>query len=132
MNTNPLMKLFELFSEKKWNYLELSSNPYLTWDIMLDINKKYQNTDKLWNIYKLSKNPNITWGIIKNNNFPWDWKGISKNPNITWEIVKNNLDKPWNFYELIKSKKFIEEMVNELNDKNEIELIDIWNKLRNI
>ena len=43
------------------------------------------NPYKDWNWMKLSSNPNITWEIIKNNpTKQWNWNAISLNPNITW------------------------------------------------
>jgi hypothetical protein len=42
-------------------------------------------SDKKWNFLYLSENPNITFDIIKNNlNIKWDYTWLSCNPNITW------------------------------------------------
>lgn len=72
-------------SDIDWNKIKL-----------LDIN----NID--W--YKLSSNPNITWEIILNNlNKPWNWVEVSKNINITWEIVHKNPDKKWCWSNLLNN-----------------------------
>ena len=65
---NHLVTLMNLFPDKDWNWCELSRNPSITFDIMLN------NLDK-----------------------PWDWRYLSMNPNITFDIVLDNLDKPWSW-----------------------------------
>jgi hypothetical protein len=63
------------------------------------------NPDKPWNYIGLSYNPNITWEVVQQNqDKPWDYGWLSYNPNITWEIVKQNPDKPWDYiYPFLKS-----------------------------
>ena len=57
-----------------------------------------ENPDKDWNYINLSLNPNITWEIVQSNpDKPWNYKCLSKNQNITWEIVQENPDKPWKY-----------------------------------
>lgn len=53
---------------------------------------KYKN--KLdW--YEISKNPNITWEIVLNNTDRiWFWMSLSRNPNITWDIIQSNPNIP--------------------------------------
>ena len=38
---------------------------------------------------------------FKNPDSPWDWYCVSQNPNITMDIIENNLDKPWNWSEVL-------------------------------
>ena len=44
---------------------------------------------------------------------PSKWCGVydylSCNPNITWEIVKENPDKPWNYQNLLKNPKDLQD-----------------------
>jgi hypothetical protein len=89
---NLLIFLYNKYKNEYWNYDDLSLNPNITWNIIIN------NPDKPWNYAFLSKNINITWNIVKNNpNKEWDYNYLSSNPNITWNIVKNNLDKNWNY-----------------------------------
>jgi hypothetical protein len=51
---NHLLKLLELYPDKKWDYSMLSCNPNITWEIV-------QNNPKIpWDYTWLSQNPNIT------------------------------------------------------------------------
>ncbi len=51
-----------------------------------------------WNYIWLSINPNVTWEIVRDHpDRPWDYRGLSRNPNITWKIVRDNPDKPWDY-----------------------------------
>ena len=51
----------------------------------------------LWDPYNVSLNPNITWDIILDNpQYPWDRDGLSLNPNITWDIIEQNPNGPEN------------------------------------
>ena len=57
------------------------------------------NPDKRWDYIELSKNPNITWEMVQAHpHIQWYYSILSSNPNITWEIVQANPDKPWNYY----------------------------------
>ena len=42
-------------------------------------------SDKPWNWLEITKNSNITIDIVEANpnNIPWNWRGLSANPNIT-------------------------------------------------
>ena len=70
--------------------------------------------DKPWNWVELSRNPNITWDIMEANpDKPWVWYSLSCNPNITMDNVEANLNKPWNWNSLSsntfkKEKKMFE------------------------
>ena len=55
--------------------------------------------ENVFNWLWISQNPNITWDVVKDNlDKPWDWDGLSQNLNITWDIIKDNPDKPWDWY----------------------------------
>ena len=42
---------------------------------------------------EISRNPNITWDIVESNpDKPWNWYSVSRNPNITMEIIEGNMD----------------------------------------
>ena len=87
--SNELIKLLTRFPHNSWDWYELSSNPNITWEIVLT------NLDKPWSWWWLSEHPNITWKIVLTNlDKPWHWYNLSYNPNITWEIILNNPDKP--------------------------------------
>jgi hypothetical protein len=52
-----------------------------------------------WNWLVLSRNKNLDWNIFKANpDKLWDWWGLSPNPNITWECVQDNPGRPWKWY----------------------------------
>jgi hypothetical protein len=56
---------------------------------------------KEWKWSELSWNPNITFqDVLENPDKPWDWYGLSMNRNITMKDVLENPDKPWNWYHL--------------------------------
>lgn len=75
-----------------WDYTKLSSNEYITWNMIKD------NLQKPWDFSKLSSNPIITWDIIENTPFlKWDWSSITVNVNITLDIISNNINYPWDF-----------------------------------
>ena len=80
-----------------WNYDELSSNPHISFELVL------KTSDKLWNYSKLSANPVITIDIVeKYPNIHWCFKSLSKNPNVTLEFVLRNLTKVWDWSFLSK------------------------------
>jgi hypothetical protein len=42
-----------------------------------------------WDWISLSKNPKITWDIVKRNpDKPWHWRALTRNPIITMDIVE--------------------------------------------
>ena len=109
-----MSKYFSELKKYPVNYLYLTNNPNITWDII------QSNPDCDWNLRLLPLNSNITWDIIRSNldknwdwgivssmdDLPldfiqanldknWDWSYLSLHPNMTLEFVKNNLDKPW-------------------------------------
>ena len=127
---------FILKCEDKIDWLQLSSNSNITWDIVT------ANPDKSWNLRVLSRNSNITWDIIeanpdkpwswyylsKNLNInrenlvanpdkPWDWWQISFNPNITYEFIEAYPDKPWDWYELSCNPNITWEIIKDNPDK---------------
>ncbi len=116
----------ELLNNFKWNWVGLSSNPYLCWS--KNLIDKY--SDK-WNWYSLVKNTGIKWTLNLIENYEergflclsdfsnskallltedlinkkeaeqewyWDWQELSYNPSLSWSIqfFKNHLDK-WDF-----------------------------------
>jgi hypothetical protein len=134
--TNELLKIYDFYPNKEWNYFELSKNPNITWDLiqnyldkpwdysMLSLNPNINwdiirfNPDKPWDYYYLSKNINITWDIVKNNpDKPWDYSMLSLNPNINWDIIRFNPDKPWDYYYLSKNINITWDIVKNNFDK---------------
>lgn len=98
---NLIEELLSLYPEYSWNMWELSQNPNLTIQIVLNHLNHLQ-----WNWFKVSKHANVTtWQTVVNHpNLPWDWQGISQNRNITNDIVENNLNYPWELnYRLIEN-----------------------------
>nr|WIE95304.1 hypothetical protein [Microctonus hyperodae filamentous virus] len=105
----------------RWNFLNLSRNPSITWNLIEKTLKQHQlNSDpelvehdeffdryafKIWDFDELSKHPNVTWiNIISTLNeqyVTWNWKNISKNPNITIDIVLENPLYNWSIETLI-------------------------------
>ena len=54
------------------------------------------NLEQPWDWIALSRNPNITFDIVQTHpNKPWDWDSLSQNPNITFDNVLSYPDKPW-------------------------------------
>lgn len=102
-NTNSRVKI--------WDWIEISKNPTVTYDIIKrnkdlpwnfvaflsnpNINYKIVNTD-LYNmsdikrtIYKLGQNLSITWDDILNKNTRIDWAELGSRPDITIDIIKD-------------------------------------------
>jgi hypothetical protein len=74
-----------LSNEKNWT--NLSQNPKITWDIILN------NLDKPWKFRFVGLNKNITWqNIIDNLDYQWDWILLTAFKPITWSIIKPHLD----------------------------------------
>jgi len=97
LSKNKSIKWIDIVKHNKieWNYQDLSLNPNITFDIVLN------NLDKKWCFHRLSSNPNITIDIIiQYNQFNWSMYWYSYNP----KIKLNDIDK-------IK-------ISNEINDKN--------------
>ena len=102
----------EVLSHPKIEFLYLSCNPNITWDIVIE------NIEKPWNWYRISMNPNITWEIVRGNSeLPWDWHGVSVNPNITWEIIRDNSDIPWVWHELSKHPNITWDIIRDNPEK---------------
>lgn len=56
------------------------------------------NPEKKWDWIDISLNPNITWETINDNpDYSWWWFSISANPNITWETINDNPKHDWNW-----------------------------------
>ena len=54
------------------------------------------NLEQPWDWVCLSMNPNITFDIVlAHPEQPWNWRFLSRNPNITFDIVLAHPDKPW-------------------------------------
>ena len=96
----------------KWDFYELSMNPCITFDFVI------QYLDKLpWNFYTLCLNPNITWSIVKNNpHIPWKYNYLSQNINITIDIILQNPDKPWNYCFFSKNLNLTPEIVMQYHN----------------
>ncbi len=75
------------------------------------------NPNKLWNYLMLSQNPNITWEIVQANpDKPWNYNYLSANPNITWEIVEANPNKHWD-YETLSCNKMDKQKENYIRKR---------------
>lgn len=89
---NELEIAFERNKHLDWDYDELSSNEYITWNMVRN------NLQKPWNFEKLSYNPAITWENICDTPFlRWHWPSVTVNLNITVDIIANNIWHPWDF-----------------------------------
>jgi hypothetical protein len=83
---------------ENWDYNKLSSNKFITWDIIIN------NLHKPWDFKKLSCNSAITWDNIVDTPFlRWNWSFVTINPNITFEIIDNNILYNWDF-NILKSR----------------------------
>ena len=84
---------------------------------VLDHPNKSWNYNQFWNYIILSQNPNITWEIVQNNpDKDWDYYCLSKNPNITWDIVQQNPDKQWG-YSYLSQNEMKTDKENYINKK---------------
>jgi hypothetical protein len=96
LNRNMTLEyISELIDEYQLDYVDLSINPYVTWDFVLSNLKsdKYR-----WDITKLSRNQNITWDHVHANpKQKWDYVRLSINPNIDGSHVRSCPDKGWNY-----------------------------------
>lgn len=90
--TPELESIFESSKHLPWNYKELSSNEFITWNMVRN------NLSKPWDWFELSKHKVVTFDIIQDNAFlRWNWKSISQNPNITFDIIINNTECLWDY-----------------------------------
>ena len=114
-NPNITFEIVKDNPDKPWDYECLSGNPNITWEIVK------ANPDKKWSYHWLSNNPSITWEIVQANpDKPWAYSFLSNNPNITWEIFQDNPDIPWNYNRLSENTMF---KSKEAFIKKEVELI---------
>jgi hypothetical protein len=68
----------------------MSSNPRVSFDTI-------KNNNLEWDKKQVSLNPSITWDIVLNNpTYNWDRDGLSENPNITWDIIEEYPNGPFN------------------------------------
>ena len=107
------------------DYLWLSLNPNITWEIV------QANQDKDWSYYNLSRHPNITWDIVyANPDKPWAYDELSCNPNINWKIMEKWSDREWDYNEassnpMTKSKLDFIKKKFELFIKIKYELMEV-------
>jgi hypothetical protein len=112
-----MLKLFEKYKDKNWNKDELSKNPNIPIEYILnhsEINWNYDNVlmhphcnqeyfDILVNKYnanpkKYIYNKNLDFNIIlQNNNVKWDYNYLSQHPKITLKMIEDYNELPWNF-----------------------------------
>lgn len=112
-NPNITWEIIQNNPDKPWNYYHLSSNPIITWEIIQN------NPDKPWSYRCLSENPNITWKMVESKpNEEWDYENLSSHLNITWEIIRANPDKPWSYYHLSQNPNINWEIVEANSDKS--------------
>lgn len=105
-NPNITWEIIQNNPDKPWNYYHLSANPIITWEIVKN------NPDKPWCYRYLSENPNVTWEMVEANpDKNWSYGELSLHPNITWEIIKANPDKPWNYYYMSQNPNISWEIV---------------------
>ena len=109
-------EVFEKYSDKYWDWDEISMNPNLTMEII----EKYLDKPWEWGKWGISKNPNITMEFIdKYSDKDWDWEEISYNPNLTIEFVDKYPDKDWDWYwGISKHPKLTMEFFEKYPDKN--------------
>lgn len=116
----------------KWDLINLSKNPSISFDFLenlikkdkinydeIDLHSYYNNICKnptytlenaineknnIINSYTYSLNPCVTWNdIINNKNFPWDFHYLSRNRNISFQNVIDNSNQNINYSEVIKN-----------------------------
>jgi hypothetical protein len=94
MNTPPTTSTFYSYvkshPEKKWFYQNLSMNPNIT------IEDVMQDMDKQWNFSILTERSTTYMRDIDNHpDFPWDNISLSRNPNITMEDIETHTNIKW-------------------------------------
>lgn len=121
-DNNELTKILKAFTNKDWNWYELSRNSNITWEFI------QANPNKSWNQYALSINPNITWEITKENkNIQWDFYGLSFNPNITWEIIQANPNLRWSQFSTNITWEIVKDNFNVFSKNGVNEIAKISN-----
>ena len=91
---NVLEVLFNKYGNNCQTLIELSHNPSLTWNMIIN------NIHLNWDWDHLSKT--VDWKYIKKYpHLKWNWDYISLNPNISWCIIEKYIDLPWNWNSII-------------------------------
>jgi hypothetical protein len=127
------------YSSQNWNWKELSN--HIDWDIVLLL------PDKPWDYKKISKGKrrywcdlgslcgeiercvqcNITWQDVQNHpQIPWDYSVLSDNPNITMENILQNMDKEWNFENVMQNINFSFQYQKQFEEKGIF--VDCWHE----
>jgi hypothetical protein len=95
----------------EWNYVSLSSHPYVTL-ITLKALK-----DKPWNWNLLTSHMNWNWNWVREfPEKPWNWRTISSSVYFTWDWVREFPEKPWVWTTLSEKASSIK-IVKEFQDK---------------
>ncbi len=72
-----------------WNYKNLSYNPNLTWDFILE------NMSWEWDWFALTYHYNLDICICLayyTPTYPWNWWYISRHPDVDWDLIAQHLD----------------------------------------
>ena len=131
LSKNKSIKWYDIDKYKdqiEWNYKDLSLNPNITIEIVLN------NLDKKWCFYRLSSNPNINIDIIlQYNQFNWSIYWYSFNPNIQLnDIDKINITNEIFNQDIIIKNLFLNNYDFDRNkyfEINEIKINDNLNKI---
>lgn len=131
LSKNKSIKWYDIDKYKdqiEWNYKDLSLNPNITIEIVLN------NLDKKWCFHRLSSNPNINIDIIlQYNQFNWSIYWYSFNPNIQLnDIDKINITNEIFNQDIIIKNLFLNNYDFDRNkyfEINEIKINDNLNKI---
>lgn len=80
---NSLEQLVLKYPDKPWNWIELSSNRSVTWNLVQKL------SNKPWDWINLASNPGISWRTLFANLDKFSMKWVSANPNVTADVVKS-------------------------------------------
>ena len=84
-----LEQIVEEYPNAKWNWIQLSLNPAISFEFIKS------HPELPWNIKALTLNKNITTDIIdQHQSYNWDYHNICANPNITFDYILNTMITP--------------------------------------
>lgn len=117
---NELVKIYNAFPDKSWQWTMLSENPNISLEIIdLHIDKILNKNNHYYHYSKgVSGNPNLTMEYLYKHPFKkWKWEDVSSNPSFTLNDIETNKDIPWDWRGVAENPNIIMEFILKHVDK---------------